>query len=80
MSPAAPMVPPQDCTQPKCQCRYPHHKDRRNAHDRRINFANPHAHKMTDRRDGGPSRKVSVPFNHRILNSSDCSPCRASSL
>jgi hypothetical protein len=56
LSSAAPMLPLKGCTQAKCQCRYVHHKDRRSAQDRRNNFANPHAHKMNDRRDGGGRR------------------------
>ena len=56
LSSAAPMLPLKGCTQPKCQCRYVHYQDRRSARDRRNNFANPHAHKMNDRRDGGGRR------------------------
>jgi hypothetical protein len=33
-----------------------HHSDRRILRDRRVNFANPHAHKMSDRRSGGGRR------------------------
>jgi len=56
LSSAAPMLPLRGCKQAACQCRYVHHKDRRSQRDRRVNFANPHAHKMTDRRSGGGRR------------------------
>ena len=56
LSASAPMLPVKGCTQAKCQCRYVHHNDRRNARDRRVNFANPHAHKMNDRREGSGRR------------------------
>jgi hypothetical protein len=56
LSSAAPMLPLKGCTQSKCQCRYTHHNDRRSLRDRRVNFANPHAHKMSDRRVGGGRR------------------------
>ena len=53
---SAPKLPLPGCTMATCQCRYVHHKDRRSARDRRNNFANPHAHKMNDRREGGGRR------------------------
>ena len=53
---AAPMLPLKECNSRTCQCRYTHHNDRRNQRDRRVNFANPHAHKMSDRREGGGRR------------------------
>ena len=56
LSASAPMLPVKGCTQATCQCRYVHHNDRRSARDRRVNFANPHAHKMNDRRDGSGRR------------------------
>ena len=57
LSTAAPMLPLRDCTHPAaCQCRYTHHQDRRTQRDRRVNFANPHAHKMSERRVGGGRR------------------------
>ena len=57
LSTAAPMLPLQDCTQsPACQCRYAHHQDRRAERDRRVNFANPRAHMMSDRRVGSGRR------------------------
>ena len=57
LSSAAPMLPLRECTHPSaCQCRYAHHKDRRSQQDRRVNFANPHAHKMSDRRTGSGRR------------------------
>ncbi len=57
LSSSAPMLPLKDCTSPTCNCRYVHHNDRRTAdRDRRVNFANPHAHKMADRRSGGGRR------------------------
>ncbi len=53
LSSAAPMLPLQGCGMATCQCRYVHHNDRRNSQrDRRVNFANPHAHRMSDRRAG----------------------------
>ena len=48
-----PMLPLRDCGSPSCQCRYVHHNDRRNVRDRRVNFANPYAHRMSDRRTAG---------------------------
>jgi hypothetical protein len=57
LSSAAPMLPLRECTQSSaCQCRYAHHQDRRSQQDRRVNFANPHAHKMSDRRSGAGRR------------------------
>jgi hypothetical protein len=57
LSTAAPMLPLAGCTSTRCQCRYIHYADRRsNLRDRRVNFANPHAHRMTDRRSGGGRR------------------------
>jgi len=56
LSTAAPMLPLNGCTNASCQCRYQHHEDRRMQRDRRVNFANPHAHKMSDRRSGGGRR------------------------
>lgn len=57
LSSAAPMLPLKGCTSATCQCRYVHHNDRRsNQRDRRVNFANPHGHMMTDRRAGGGRR------------------------
>jgi hypothetical protein len=57
LSSAAPMLPLKGCTNATCQCRYVHHDDRRaSSRDRRVNFANPHAHMMTDRRAGGGRR------------------------
>jgi hypothetical protein len=52
LSTSAPMLPLKGCgTTAACQCRYAHHNDRRNSlRDRRVNFANPHAHRMADRR------------------------------
>jgi hypothetical protein len=47
---SAPRLPLPGCTMAKCQCRYQHHKDRRNRRDRRVLPHNPHAHKMSDRR------------------------------
>lgn len=54
LSTAAPKLPLPECTSPSsCQCRYAHHSDRRTSlRDRRVNFANPHAHRMSDRRSG----------------------------
>jgi hypothetical protein len=46
------MLPLRGCTQASCQCRYSHHKDRRAQQDRRVNFINPHAHSMSERRHG----------------------------
>lgn len=57
LSTAAPMLPLRECTQSAaCQCRYAHHQDRRSERDRRVNIANPHAHKMSERRIGGGRR------------------------
>jgi hypothetical protein len=56
LSAAAPMLPLKGCTATKCQCRYVHHSDRRSVRDRRVNFANPHAHAMTERRSGAGRR------------------------
>lgn len=56
LSSTAPMLPLVGCTQTSCQCRYVHHNDRRSARDRRNNVANPHAHRMNDRREGGGRR------------------------
>lgn len=56
LSTSAPMLPLQGCTSASCQCRYVHHSDRRMTTERRLNFANPHAHTMTDRRRGGGRR------------------------
>jgi hypothetical protein len=51
LSSSAPMLPLAGCGGATCQCRYVHHNDRRNSlRDRRVNFANPHAHRMADRR------------------------------
>jgi len=51
LSTSAPMLPLEGCGGATCQCRYVHHNDRRNnLRDRRVNFANPHAHRMADRR------------------------------
>jgi hypothetical protein len=57
LSTAAPMLPLRGCTQSTCQCRYVHHKDRRASTDRRVNFVNPHAHSMNERR-GGSGRRI----------------------
>ena len=56
LSASAPMLPLQGCTCTTCRCRYVHHSDRRISHDRRVNFANPHAHAMKDRRVNGGRR------------------------
>ena len=56
LSSAAPMLPVKGCTASTCHCRYVHHNDRRISRDRRVNFTNPHAHKMSDRRDGSGRR------------------------
>lgn len=56
LSAAAPMLPLRGCTQATCQCRYVHHKDRRNPTDRRVNYVNPHAHSMNERRAGSGRR------------------------
>ena len=56
LSSSAPMIPLRECGQATCQCRYVHHSDRRAKRDRRVNFANPHAHKMSDRREGSGRR------------------------
>jgi hypothetical protein len=53
---AAPMLPLSNCGSSKCHCRYQHFQDRRANRDRRVNFANPHAHLMTDRREGSGRR------------------------
>jgi hypothetical protein len=58
LSASAPMLPLAGCTSPVCQCRYAHHQDRRIPRDRRVNFANPHAHRMADRRSG-TGRRIS---------------------
>ena len=55
-SDSAPMLPLPGCTHSTCQCRYVHHNDRRSKSDRRVNFANPHAHKMSERRHGAGRR------------------------
>ncbi len=47
------MLPLRDCGSATCQCRYVHHNDRRSVRDRRVNFANPYAHKMSERRLSG---------------------------
>lgn len=52
----APMLPLRGCSLSTCQCRYSHHNDRRSQRDRRVNFANPHAHSKVDRRAGGGRR------------------------
>jgi hypothetical protein len=53
LSTSAPMLPLGDCGSSNCECRYAHHSDRRGAQrDRRVNFANPHGHRITDRRAG----------------------------
>ena len=56
LSTAAPMLPLRGCTQATCQCRYIHHKDRRSERDRRVNFVNPRAHTMNERRTSGGRR------------------------
>ena len=56
LSTAAPMLPVRGCTMASCRCSYVHHKDRRSPRDRRVNFHNPHAHKMSDRRSGAGRR------------------------
>ena len=56
LSSSAPMLPLPGCTQSTCHCRYVHYNDRRSQRDRRVNFANPHAHTMGDRRTGGGRR------------------------
>ena len=57
LSSAAPMLPLRECTHSlACQCRYVHHQDRRTQRERRVNFANPHAHKMSERRMGSGRR------------------------
>ncbi len=53
---SAPQLPIRGCTSSTCQCRYVHHNDRRSPRDRRVNFANPHAHRMSDRREGSGRR------------------------
>lgn len=57
LSSEAPMLPVRGCTMTTCKCRYVHYNDRRSPRDRRVNFANPHAHKMSDRR-GGSGRRM----------------------
>ena len=52
LSTSAPMLPLRGCTQVTCQCRYSHHQDRRSQLDRRVNFVNPRAHAMSERRTG----------------------------
>ena len=56
LSASAPMLPLSGCTLSTCKCRYVHYNDRRSQRDRRVNFANPHAHKMNDRREGSGRR------------------------
>jgi hypothetical protein len=57
LSASAPMLPLAGCGTTACRCRYVHHNDRRDyQHDRRVNFANPHAHLRADRRAGGGRR------------------------
>ena len=57
LSSAAPMLPLRECTQSSaCQCRYAHHQDRRSQRERRVNFTNPRAHKMSERRTGSGRR------------------------
>jgi hypothetical protein len=57
LSTSAPMLPLKACGSSSCQCRYVHHNDRRNSQrDRRVNFANPHAHTRAERRSGGGRR------------------------
>jgi len=58
LSTAAPMLPLEGCTNAGCKCRYQHHEDRRSKAERRVNFANPHAHKMADRRTAGGGRRI----------------------
>ncbi len=59
LSTAAPMLPLRECSSATCQCRYTHHNDRRNSlRDRRVNFANPHAHRMSERRSGQGRRNT----------------------
>jgi hypothetical protein len=53
---SAPMLPLKECGSQTCQCRYVHHNDRRILRDRRVNFANPHAHSMQERRSGSGRR------------------------
>jgi hypothetical protein len=50
---SAPKLPLPGCPMATCQCRYVHHKDRRNDRDRRVQPHNPHAHKMSERRMTG---------------------------
>ena len=50
---SAPMLPLPNCGTPRCACKYQHYQDRRTNRDRRVNFANPHAHTMSDRRANG---------------------------
>ncbi len=56
LSSAAPMLPLKDCACTTCHCRYVHHSDRRAVRERRVNFANPHAHAMNERRINGGRR------------------------
>ena len=56
LSTSAPMLPLRECTQATCHCRYVHHDDRRSESDRRVNFANPRAHSMSDRRTSAGRR------------------------
>jgi hypothetical protein len=58
LSTAAPKLPIEGCTSAACRCRYVHHEDRRERQDRRVNFANPHAHTMSERR-AGTGRRIS---------------------
>ena len=53
---SAPMLPLPNCGTPRCACKYQHYQDRRSNRDRRVNFANPHAHTMSDRRANGGRR------------------------
>lgn len=58
LSTSAPMLPLSECTHATCQCRYVHYNDRRSERDRRVNFANPHAHSMSDRRASAGRRNT----------------------
>ncbi len=51
LSNSAPNLPLAGCTTGTCRCRYIHHADRRVPRDRRVNFANPHAHTRGERRE-----------------------------
>jgi hypothetical protein len=79
LSSGAPMLPLKACTQSTCHCRYVHHSDRRSSGDRRMRI-----HNRTPTRwpTGAPATAVAstTDGSQRTLNSSDCSPCRASSL